>query len=216
MTTNAGLIILNITKIRESSLVIHTLSREFGRRSFIVRAGKGTPMALLQPLGVVDAEISENPKSDLWKASRLSAVHPLNGIRSNLVKNAMTLFMSEVLYRTVKDGACEEGLFERCVKSILTLDALERDYVNFHVWWLLELAAALGFAPEAEDLAPFAGEHYALLAAMVRSPFEEVMLMQMSGQTRNELCESLIRYLSFHTDCKLDIRSLKVLRELFT
>ena len=41
------------------------------------------------------------------------------------------------------------------------------------------------------------------------------MLLPLSGERRSELCEVFIRYLSHHSETTLDIRSLRVLRELF-
>ena len=215
MTSNSELIILNYTKIRDNAIVVHTLSRDFGRKSFLVNVGRNASMAMFQPLGIVEAEISDSNKSDLWRASRFCPAYPLNGIRTSMVKNSMTLFMSEVLYRTVKDGAREDGLYDWCVKSILTLDALDQDFSNYHLRWLMELSSALGFAPSVEALLPFAENHLDDIRQLVTSPFGECMMLPLSGVRRNELCEVLIKYLSHHTESHLEIRSLRVLRELF-
>ena len=215
MDHHTRLIILNTTKIGERSLVLHALSPDWGRRSFIASVPKGGGMALFQPLSVLDAEIKENPRSELWRVHALSASHPLTGIRTSAAKNAMTLFMSEVLYRTVRDGAREEGLFEWCERSILTLDALEGDYANFHLRFLLEFAAALGFSPSLEDLMPFAGERLGELKVLLRSDFGACMLIPLSGETRSEIAEILLRYLGYHTETRIEARSLRVLRELF-
>jgi len=123
--------------------------------------------------------------------------------------------MSEVLYRAVKDGAREEGLYEWCERSILTLDAMERDYSNYHLRFLLEFASALGFSPSAESLAPFAGQYYRLLSDFVRAPFAESMLMPMNGEVRNALSEILLKYIAHHSESSLNVQSLKVLRELY-
>jgi len=210
------IIVLNLTKVGEKSLVLHTLSSDFGRRSFIVGAkGRGT-MALYLPLNILDCEVIENPKSDLWRLRSVSACHPLNGIRSNPYKNTMTLFMSEVLYRAVRDGVCEPGLFEWCERTILTLDALPTDFSNFHLRFLLELAAAMGFSPSVEDLMPFAGTHFAEVKALVSSDFSHSMLIPLSGAARNEIAEILLKYLGYHTDSRIEARSLKVLREIYS
>lgn len=215
MVHRTRLIILNTTKIGERSLVLHALSPDWGRRSFITSVPKGGRMALFQPLGILDAEVTENPRSELWRAHGLSARHPLAGIRTSPAKNAMTLFMSEVLYRTVRDGAREEGLFEWCERAVLTLDALPGDYANYHLRFLLELAVALGFAPSAEDLAPFAGPHLKEICALLQGDFGACMLVPLSGEIRSEIAEILLRYLSFHAETQINVRSLRVLRELF-
>ena len=265
MTASTELIILNTTKFRENQLVLHTLSRVHGRRSFLVRVGKQASMALFLPLNLLEGDVTENPKSTLWTVRNLSALHPLNGIRGNLHKNTMTLFMSEVLFRALREGAVEEGLFDWCRKTILTLDAMKSDFSNYPIRFLLELAAALGFSPTFESVAPFVGSgltghiasqapgtasqtsgtasqpsgmagyaprpagnapgnapdapgsfnHLRTLQAFLGASFSESMLLPLSGADRNAIAEELVHYLEFHTELPLNIRSLKVLRELY-
>ena len=215
MKSVVRLIILNHTRFGENSIVVHTLSREYGRRSFLVRIGKKTGMSLFLPLNIVEATVVSNPKSDLWTAHGFSSCYPLAGIRGSVAKNAITMFVSEVLYRVVKDGAAEEGLFDWCCSQILTLDALESDYSNFHICFLLEFAAALGFRPTGEDIAPFCGEHFPDIQKLISLPFSEALLLPLTGAARTEICEDIIRYLEHHTDSAIRVRSLAVLRELF-
>ena len=216
MTQNTELIVLHTTKFGENSLVVHTLSREYGRRSFLVKgAGKKSMMSLFLPLNMLEADIIETNKSTLFTARNLIARHPLLGIRSNMFKNSMTMFMSEVLYRVVKDGASEQGLFEWCERNILMLDAIQTDFSNFHIRFLLELAVALGFSPEAQDLMPFVGDHYPVVEKFMSLPFAESMLIPLNGQVRNEIAEEILRYIEYHTESAVNVNSLKVLRELF-
>ena len=211
----AEFIVLATTKVGDNALVVQTLSREFGRRGFLVRGARKTGTTLFLPLNILEAEVVENSKSELWTLRNISLKDGLPGIRSHLMKNTMTLFLSEVLLRTLRDGANEDGLFEWCVGSILTLNALEADFANFPVRFLLELAGALGFRPTFDDIAPFAAEHLVPMKALVSAGFEESMLLPLSGATRNALCESLLLYLSFHTDSNIQVKSLSVLRELY-
>jgi DNA repair protein RecO (recombination protein O) len=139
----------------------------------------------------------------------------LSGIRGNLHKNTMTLFLSEVLFRTVREGVFEEGLYEWCIGSILTLNALEADFANFHIRFLLEFAGALGFSPTFDDIAPFAEKHLAQIKPFLTSGFSESMLIPLRGEDRNALCEDLLRYLEYHTESAIHVHSLAVLREVF-
>ena len=213
---NTGLIVLHTTKFGENSLVVHTLSREYGRRSFLVRGvGKKASMSLFLPLNILEADIQESNKSDLFTARNIVSRHPLLGIRNNIFKNSMTMFLSEVLYRVVKDGAAEQGLFEWCEKNILLLDSIQADFSNFHIRFLLELTVALGFSPEAKDLAPFVGEHYPVTERFMTLSFAESMLIPLNGTVRNEIAEEILRYIEFHSESAVNVNSLKVLRELF-
>ena len=214
--TNTGLIVLHTTKVGENSLVVHTLSREYGRRSFLVRGvGKKASMSLFLPLNILEADIQENNKSDLFTARNIVARHPLLGIRNNIFKNSMTMFLSEVLYRVIKDGAVEEGLFEWCEKNILLLDSIRTDFSNFHIRFLLELSVALGFSPETKDLAPFVGDHYQVTEQFMTLSFAQSMLIPLNGTVRNEIAEEILRYIEFHSESAVNVNSLKVLRELF-
>lgn len=210
------LIILHSTKFGENSIVAHTLSKEYGRRSFLIRgAGKRGTMTLMLPLTILEAEIVETSKSTLYTARNLSAKYPLSGIRNSISKNSMTLFMSEVLYRTVKDGANEQGLFEWCEKNILLLDAMQTDFSNFHIRFLLELAVVLGFSPESRDLMPFVGEHYSVVEKFMKESLAEAMLVPLNGAVRNQIAEEILRYIEYHSESAVNVASLKVLRELF-
>ena len=215
MTENIEAIVLGYTKFGENSVVVHTLSEEYGRRGFLVRIGKKAGMALLLPMNILEMDVVPNPKSTLWSARNLTARDPLNGIRGNLYKNTMSLFLSEVLLRTVRDGQAEDGLYPWCTRSILTLDTLEADFSNFHIRFLLELAGALGFRPSLEDIAPFAEKHLAQLKPFLTSTFSESMLIPLRGEDRNALCEDLLRYLEYHTESSIRVHSLAVLREVF-
>ena len=215
MVHSTPLIVLSSTKVGEGSLVLHTLSPGWGRRSFITGVGKGGGTAMFLPLSLLDAEIVENPKSELWRLRSPGVSEPLLGIRTDIRKNTMTLFMSEVLMRTVRDGAREEGLYEWCRQSILTLDALRTDFSNFHLRFLLEFAGALGFAPTLEDLAPFAGEHLAVVRQLLQSGPAESLIIPMNGAQRNAVASLLLDYIGFHTETRLNVRSLQVLRELY-
>ena len=208
-------IVLATTKVGDNALVVHTLSREWGRRGFLVRSAKKTGTTLFLPLNILEADVVENSKSELWTLRNITLKDALPGIRGHLQKNTMTLFLSEVLLRTLRDGANEDGLFDWCVGSILTLNALEADFANFPVRFLMELAGALGFRPTFDDIAPFAQEHLTQMEQLLNASFTESMLLPLNGVTRNALCESLLLYLSFHTDSNIQVKSLSVLRELY-
>lgn len=216
MTSNIKLIVLSLTKFKENSLILHCLTEEYGRRSFITSVSKGTGTAMFLPLSILEADIIENPKSQLWRAKNISALHPLFSLRNDLYKNTIALFMSEVLYRTVREGTNEPGLFDWCRGSILTLDALEKDFSNFHLRFLLEFATVLGFAPSVEGLIPFCGERLADIKVLLEASFSETLLLPLSGARRNEIADILLKYIGYHAECSLNVQSLKVLREVFT
>lgn len=125
------------------------------------------------------------------------------------IQECNLLFMAEVIYRTVKDGAAEDGLYEWCEHQILTLDALQSDFSNFHIYFLLEFCIALGFRPEVADLLPFTDENQAIVAQFMRSDLASAMLIPLTGRVRGDIASSIIRYLEFHTESAINIRSCR-------
>ena len=196
-------------------MVLHTLSKEYGRRGFVVRSLNKKMLSMLLPMNILEVTVADSGKSGLLPVRNLMVSCPLMGIRSNLYKNTMTMFLSEVLYRVVKEGTDEPGLYEWCEKQIMLLDAIETDFSNFHIRFLLELAIALGFSPKIDDLRPFLGDNQFIIEKFMSTSFAESMLMPLSGFLRNEICEGVLRYIEYHSESTLTINSLKVLRELF-
>ena len=216
MTVNTDIIILHTTKVGENSLVIHTLSREYGRRGFLVRSlGKRMPASFFLPMNVLEANINESSRSTLYTIRDLTPKYSLIGIRNNILKNAITMFISEVLYRVIKDGTNEQGLFDWCEKEILILDDMGAGFNNFHIRFLMELCIILGFSPDSQGLAPFAGDRMETMDRFLKASFEEAMMIPLTGAVRNEIAEDLLRYIEFHSESSVNVKSLQVLRELF-
>ena len=208
-------IIIGTTKVGEKSLVLHTLSAQYGRRSFIVSISKSSSMALYLPLNILSGEVNDNHLSDLWRVSALRAEYPLAGLRGDVRKNTMTMFLSEVLFRCLRDGEYSYELYDWCRQSILTLDALGEDFANFHLLWLLDLCGVLGFSPRIEDLLPFADERLEDIRQLLTLDRSSALLFPLSGARRSDIASILLEYLGYHLDTRLNIRSLSVLRELY-
>lgn len=183
------------------------------------------PASYFLPLNVLEAVIAENPKSSLYSVKSLSVKHPLVDLRENLYKNTITLFLSEVLYRVVKDGTKEPGLYEWCEREILLLNALKADFSNFHIRFLVELCGILGFSPSLSDLEPFLGDLAPSAAGSSRdlatlaegflgTTFEQAMLVPLTGTSRSALAEKLLKYIEFHCESAVSVKSLKILHDL--
>ena len=214
-TVSSRLIVIASTKIGENSVVLHTLSREYGRRGFVARPSPNVPAALFQPLSLLEAEMVVNPKSELWRIRLLSATDPLNSIRADAGKSAAAMFVSELLYRVVREGAADAELWDWLENQIITLDRLEAGKANFHLLFLLGFAARLGFRPEFEDLAPFAEDDASAIRALMTLPYGEALLLPLNGEKRSSVCEKIINYLEYHTESRINLRSLPVLGEIF-
>ena len=238
---NSEFILLHSTKYGENSLVLHALGRDWGRRSLFLRSvsaasslsgvlssagsnggrrggSRAAVAGLVNPLNILEGEVVANPASadSMATVRGLGAACPLTSLRGSLAKSCISMFIAEVLFRTLKEGANEPGLYDWCRKQILLLDALEGNFSNFHLLFLLEFAVALGFRPSAPDLAPFVPEELRPLAGkLMNLPFGEALLLPMNGAARSSLAASFLAYLESHLEYPLNIRSAVVLKELF-
>ena len=165
MMNNSEFILLHTTKYGENSIILHTLSREYGRKGFFIKSmPRRSATSLFFPLSILEADIFETNKSRLFTARNVASRYSLTGIRNSIGKSAITMFVSEVLYRVIKDGMQDAALYDMCVRNILLLDAMESDFSNFHLYFLLEFIISLGFSPELHDLEPFLDERLPLAA----------------------------------------------------
>lgn len=216
MMNNSEFILLHTTKYGENSIILHTLSREYGRKGLFIKSmPRRSATSLFFPLSILEADIFETNKSRLFTARNVASRYSLTGIRNSIGKSAITMFVSEVLYRVIKDGMQDAALYDMCVRNILLLDAMESDFSNFHLYFLLEFIISLGFSPELHDLEPFLDERLPLVADFIGKPFSEAMLVPMTGEVRNDIAERLLKYIEYHTESSVKVNSLKVLRELF-
>ena len=217
---NIEFILLHSTKYGERSLVLHTLSREYGRCAFFLRsvagekAGNGRIANLISPLNILEATIS-NSRGGMPTVSNPVTSLPLPGLRNNPYKSSISIYLAELLFRAVKEGANEPGLYGWCEQKILLLNALQDNFSNFHLMFTLELSAALGFRPEYRDIENFIEADYRHIAReLLRMPLSEALILPMNGTVRSSLLESFIRYIELHLEYPLNLRSIAVLKEL--
>lgn len=216
MLNSSEFILLHTTKFGEKSIVLHTLSKEYGRKGFFVKnISNRAVTSLFFPLAILEADILETTRSRLFTASHLALARPLAGIRNSIRKSAISIFLSEVIYRVVKEGICDRALYDMCEKDIMLLDAMDDDFSNFHLYFLLDFIVALGFSPGPRDLEPFMDRYLGLVSEFMGKPFSEAMLVPMTGDIRNEVAERLLKYIEFHTESAVSVNSLKILHELF-
>lgn len=220
LTTKSRLIVLHLTKYSDSSAVIHAVDSVGGRKSFLVRGlGKKRQSSEFHPLNILDVVSAESPKSSLAVLREWEPVASLERIRSDLFKSSQAIFISEVLYRSLRTEETDEKLFEWLCGAVAALETTEGSVANFHLWFLVSYIVKLGFRPDKfEDIEPkglFGERDSELLFKIIQSSMGETLAMPLSSARRQEFVKTAMRYLSYHLGADLNIRSLAVLHELF-
>lgn len=232
--TTQGIVIQTI-RYSDSKLIIKLLCNNLGYKSCLVRSSKrpnNSTHHLFQPLRILEFEsdYQEVNKFISIKSPRLAA--PLHNLTTDPTKMAMTLFMDEVLAKTLADDYANDSLFFFLKNSILLLDDAI-DAKNFHVWWLIEITRHYGFYPSKAEGDYFdlqqaqfthirpAHPHYleqpasAILFNLLDLEWPQAQLMELHSTIRKKLLYALVTYLKLHLDNLREIKSLDVLHAVF-
>jgi len=203
------IVVLHLTKFSDHGLVLHTVDSTAGRRSFLVRGIKrGNAVAVFHPLSLLDVVSAESPKSTMNHLREWEPIQPLHGIRGDLVKSSLAMFISEVLYRSLTSELSDPQLF----------DGAEGSVANFPAWFLVSYAVRMGFMPGAaiEPSGMFPAEDAALFQRFLHASYDEAMAIPLSGNRRQAFARKMLQYLSWHLGTTIDAKSLDVLHAVLS
>ncbi len=240
MITKTSGIVLRQIKYSESSVIAHIYTERFGRLSFLINGTRGRKNArsikLLQPLSILTMEVYMKPSRELQRVKEMGFLFPYSQIPFCPEKNAIALFIAEVLYKTLREQEPNTTLFEFLCNSLQILDIREKCFANFHLVFLMNLSKHLGFYPVdnfSESASVFdmlngkfvTGEpshpNYVrlplsrLFAGIRTLNYESLENIRLNSAQRVQLLEMLIDYYRLHLENLGDINSIKVLSKLF-
>ena len=119
-------IVLHTIPYNDKYSIIYMYTEAFGRASYLVSRSRGkkstVSKALFIPLSVLEMEVEHLNKRDLHRIKETRICFPLNDVCCDPVKNVLALFLSEVLFRVVKDTEPDPRLFDYLYESIHLLE----------------------------------------------------------------------------------------------
>jgi DNA repair protein RecO (recombination protein O) len=231
-------IILHATKYNDSAAIVTVYTRQLGRVSYLVYgANKKKSVcrnALLQPLSIVELDVSHNHLKDIQQIREMWMDHQFTSIPFHPVKNSVALFLSEILFKTLRQSVPDENLYLFIENSILQLDYSEKGIQNFHLVFLLKLTRYLGFEPNVEK----GGKYFDLMngvfqeekplhihfllpevtvqfSILLETDYQTMEKLVLTRECRSDLLKSMIEYYHLHLPEFHTIHSLSVLQSLF-
>ena len=233
-------IVLSTVKYGDSGMVVQMLTDRYGRQSYMVQGvrsgrGKGSKMALFQPLFVLEFEGLESSHSDLHKMRDVQNEIIFKSVPYDIRKSTMALFMAEVLYRLVGESEANEPLFDFVYHSVRALDEIDEGVANFHLWFLANLSRYLGYFPGNEHLKgcwfdmreglyvstmplhnhTMNEEEAELLRDLTECDLEYLGEIPLNREQRVAMLSRLVEYYSIHLDAIRTVRSIEILQEVF-
>lgn len=233
-------IILNHLKYGDTSLVATIYTEVLGRKSFLIQGAYKKKSrfrpTFFQPLTLLDLEVDIHPKRELQRIKEIGLAVPFHSLPFDSSKSTIALFLSEILYKTLKEEEPNPPLFDYLYHSIQLLDIRETGIANFHLVFLMNLTKYLGFYPinnysETDCIFdPVNGKFTSSLSTvslhtdrilsqhmhrLLGLSFDELEQMHLNHQTRNAILKLLIEFYNLHLGGLSNVKSLPVLQNVF-
>ena len=145
-------IVLRTVKYGETSVIVLIFTEKFGIQSYLVNGvrtstKKGSGKAnLFQPAAILDLVVYHNELKQLNRIKEFKWSHLYKNILSDVPKNAVSLFMVELLTKCLKQPEVNEDLFNFCEDAFIHLDeSTPAVMANFSLYFALHLSSLLGF-----------------------------------------------------------------------
>lgn len=145
-------IVMRTVKYGETSLIVTLYTELFGIQSYLVNgvrtsSKRGTGKAVyFQPAAILDMLVYHNDLKNLQRIREFSWAFLFSTIFSDILTNAVAVYMVELLQKTIKQPEPNPELFYFVEDSFLHLDnAAGRVLANFPLFFILHLAGFFGF-----------------------------------------------------------------------
>jgi len=211
-------IVLRYIKHRETSVIINIYTEALGLRTCIVNGVRSAKSKSgpghFQPLSLLDLEIYSRKSGDIHRLAHYERAERLDPLYMDIRKATVAMFISEILYKSLREPEPNSGLFSFIYHSISILNTLEKEVEDFHLKFLLRMLGYLGFGIDKDHQTLFPVVDEGLLEALLKRPYD--YSMQLTGEKRRQLLDDLVLYYKQYIDGLGEIKSLKVLREVFS
>jgi DNA repair protein RecO (recombination protein O) len=232
MLVKTRAIVLHFIKYAETSIILSLYTDKFGRQTVIVNSVYTSkpkfPPSFFLPLTLLELDIYHKAGREIQRIKEISCSYHFHSIPFQINKGAIALFISEVLYKTIKEEEANQKLFDFLVNAIQLLDLKESGIQNFHISFLIQLLKYIGlypFKPDSHDL--MSEELSAILPPnsdvnlingmkqLCQYSLGQLENVKINHETRTELLENIINYYHLHFGYTSSIKSLDILKNTF-
>ena len=145
-------IVLKTVRYGETSIITGIFTELFGLQSYLINgvritSKKGTGKAnLLQPGAILDMVVYHNELRNLQRVKEFKWGYIYENIFFNVFRNAVALFMVELLQRSIRQPEPNPPLFNFIEDAFIHLDKTsDGSAANFALYFAINLSAFFGF-----------------------------------------------------------------------
>lgn len=238
MNNQSKVIVLNTHKHGDYNLVVSTYSAEFGRKSFFVNNNSGAvalrQKALFFPLSVLKVDYQQVKSSSMPKIVDVFPDPLLKTINGNFEKSITSLFLSELLIKSIKENEVNEDLFFFLENAFVLFDIIKKGTESFHLLFMIYLSRYLGFFPRNNktEITPYFSfpkggfvttnelgtaplKVSAVLSDLFSMPMSDVENLSFNLAQRGVLLKGLLYYYQSHIPHFGEMKTLSVYASLF-
>ena len=224
-------ITLHYYKYSENSVISKIFTERFGIQSYLIKGIRSKnskiKLNLLQPLTLVQLEVSNKKNNNLQFIKEIKNSLPLGEIMQNMNKRFVTLFMSEVLLKILTEKEEDKNLFNYIWETVINMNSDKKLNSNFPINFLLNLSKSLGFYPSHENISykyfnlesgEFSNsEEYYCIGGDLKDDFTKLILQENPDfhyKRRMEILEVLISYFNLHHYNLKNLKSHEIIGSL--
>ena len=233
-------VVLNTIKYSDKHNIVHVYTRQRGLMGFAVPLGRTTASrqrnAMLMPLSVIAAEARIMPGRELSTLRDLRLGAQLGAIYADPVKNAVAMYVCELLTRAIQEREQNQVLYDYIEQCVMILDSATQGVANFHICFTYHLGILLGIQPDTGtwhegwwfDMqegvfrpSPSGGSHWLrpddarVIWLLSRMTFANMHRFRFDRQQRNQVLDVMLAYYRLHHSTLGTLRSPEVLKQLF-
>jgi DNA repair protein RecO (recombination protein O) len=218
-------IVFNYVKFRESSIITRLYTDEFGLKTYVVNNVRSPkpryPASFFQPLTQLDMIVYNKPNAEINRIAELKCAYPYHSIPFDVVKSTVCLFLTEILYKILREEEPNRELFDFMAESFIYFDTATHDYANFHLQFLTRLTRFLGISPvniegliqETQSIGTIPEEEKLLFDRLIQQNFSEPV--RMDNRKRGKFLTMIMHFYQHHFDHLNEIKSYRILKEVF-
>lgn len=229
-------IVLHTQKFGDSSLICTLFTRQYGRRTFMIKGYRSARAksrhSYFQPMSLIEVVFYHKEGRDLQLITESSNRHFFHRLQTDPLRITLGMVIMEVFYQSVREEERNDPLFGFLATVLVSLDEWDDKLIHIFLWYLVQLTRYLGFFPTVEledytqsiyfDLregsithAPGArgSDHH--IAAFCNLELVQCRELRFSNAEKKEMITTLLQYYLLHVEGFREPESLKVLEQVF-
>lgn len=234
MKQTLHIIPLRLMPHSDRTAILSAYSREIGTVAFAVSPKR---RALLQPMSLLEVEASVVPTREVHTFGEARPMLVLHTVMADPVRASLAMFLAEALQAILRQSEGDAVVFDFIADAMARLNDPTVATGNFHLTFLVRLAAILGIAPDCSDYRqgmlfdmvdarfrqsmPLHGNALApdearAAAMLCRISWRNMGRFRFSRAQRAAALRRILEYYTLHHANLLGLRSLAILEALFS